>query len=423
MVSRPRLLPHNPMPESRYEVLALFTGAMVGASLSIMSTGALMTFYASAFHLAQAQLGLILSIQLVGSAAMTSFAGLLTDRFGDKAVVFWSGIVMGLALITASLIANFGWLIFWLAMYSVGYAAVTPAGSHAIIFFFKKGDRGLAMGIRQCGVPVAGVLGSLLLPAIALHFNYRGALATAGLVTLISCTLASALYREPRELQGERISLRAMLEGMVHIARESRLILLTLTSMILVCGQLALMGFLTLTLVHQAGYALPLALGLFTLSQVAAIGGRLGWGWMSDHLFGGSRTSPLAVICVLVALTALGVSALVPGTPLWIAAALALALGFTAEGWLGVSVIGFAEIGGEEHAGSALGVGLTWTLFAAFVTPTVFGALCETYGSSVAWRWVALLEVLGVVPALLASSALVRVFQRESTVPPSNSKV
>lgn len=404
------------MPESRYEVLALFTGAMVGASLSIMSTGALMTFYASALHLQPAQLGLILSIQLIGSAAMTSLAGLLTDRFGDKTVVFWSGILMGLALITASLIANFAWLIFWLAMYGVGYAAVTPAGSHAIIFFFQKANRGFAMGIRQSGVPVAGVLGSLLLPVIALHFNYRGALATAGLLTLIACTLASALYREPRELQGERISLRAMLEEMVGIARESRLILLTLTSMILICGQLALMGFLTLTLVHQAGYALPLALGLFTLSQVAAIGGRLSWGWLSDHLFGGSRTSPLAVICVLVALAALGVSALTAATPLWIAAALAVALGFTAEGWLGVSVIGFAEIGGEEHAGSALGVGLTWTLFAAFVTPTLFGAIGEIYGFDVAWRAIALLEVLGVLPALLAGSALLRLFRRESTL-------
>jgi MFS family permease len=416
MLPRRRLLPHNPMPESRYEVLSLFTVAMVGASLSIMSTGALMTFYASALHLAQTQLGLILSIQLIGSAAMTSVAGLLTDRFGDKAVVFWSGIVMGLALITASLIGNFAWLIFWLAMYSVGYAAVTPAGCHAIIFFFQKADRGFAMGIRQCGVPVAGVVGSLLLPAIALHFSYRGALAAAGLLTLTACTVASALYREPRALQGERVSLRAMLEEMVAIARESRLILLTLTSMILVCGQLALMGFLTLTLVHLAGYALPLALGLFTLSQIAAIGGRLSWGWMSDHLFGGSRTAPLVVICVLVAITALGVSALTPATPLWIAASLASALGFTAEGWLGVSVIGFAEIGGEERAGSALGVGLTWTLFAAFVTPTLFGAISETHGFDVAWRAVALLELLGIVPALLAGSALLRIFRKETAL-------
>jgi MFS family permease len=124
------------MPESRYEVLALFTGAMIGASLVIMSTGALMPFFKSALHLDQAQLGWLLSIQFIGSVAMTSVAGLLTDRFGDKAIVRWSGVLMSLSLVAASLVASFSWLLVCLLVYGIGYAAVTPAGCHAIIFFF-----------------------------------------------------------------------------------------------------------------------------------------------------------------------------------------------------------------------------------------------------------------------------------------------
>jgi MFS family permease len=394
------------MPESRYEVLALFTGAMIGASLCIMSTGALMPFFKSALHLDQAQLGWLLSVQFIGSVAMTSVAGLLTDRFGDKAMVRWTGMLMGLSLIAASLVANFSWLLAWLLVYGIGYAAVTPAGSHAIIFFFKKADRGLAMGIRQCGVPIAGVIGSLLLPAIALRSDYREALAAAGMLTLVSSVIASQFYREPRELEGERMALRAMLAEMLQIARESRLILLTLTSMVLVAGQLALIGFFTLTLVHRADYPLSLALELFTLSQVAAIFGRLSWGWLSDHLFAGSRALPLATVCVLVAAIAFAFGSVTAETPLWWAAFLAASLGFPAEGWLGVSVIGFAEIGGKEHSGSALGVGLTWTLLAAFVTPALFGALAQVHGFEVAWRSLALLQILGVVPALLASRGI-----------------
>lgn len=400
---RPR--PHNPMPESPYEVLALFTGAMVGASLLIMATGTLLPSFNAALHLSQAQMGWLLSIQFIGSVAMTSVAGALTDRFGDKRVVLWSGVIMGAALIAASAVQSYPWLIAWLGVYGLGYAAVTPAGSHAIIFFFKKSDRGFAMGVRQCGVPLAGVIGSLLLPAIAMRFDYRFALIAAGILTLCACTIASRLYREPVELEGEQVSLRAMIVEMILIAREPRLILLTLTSMVLICGQLALMGFLTLTLVHRAGYSLGLALTLFTLSQVAAIFGRLGWGWISDNVFSGSRTLPLATNCVLVALAALGVASIDTNTPAWMAVLLALALGFTAEGWLGVSVIGFAEIGGEEHAGSALGVGLTWTLLAAFATPAVFGALAEVHGYDVAWRALAAVVALGIVPALLASRA------------------
>jgi MFS family permease len=401
------------MPESRYEVLALFTAAMVGASLFIVATGALMTFFGSALHLSQTQLGLILSVQMVGSVGMTSVAGLLTDRFGDKAIVLWSGIFMGVSLIAASLVGTYAWLIFWLLMYGIGYAAVTPAGSHAIIFFFKKADRGFAMGVRQCGVPIAGVLGSILLPAIAAHFQYRGALAAAGALTIVACGAASALYREPQELQGERISMRAMLAEMVQIARDPRLILLTVTSMVLICGQFALIGFLTLTFVQEAGYALAVAVGLFTIAQVGAMLGRLSWGWMSDHLFGGSRTLPLAVVCLLVALIALAISETRTATPIWIGATIALALGFTAEGWLGLSVIGLAEIGGEEHCGSALGVGLTWTLLAAMLTPALFGAVAEAQGIAHAWRWLALLQALGIIPALLGSSVFLGVLRRE----------
>lgn len=408
---RPR--PHNPMPESPYEVLTLFTGAMVGASLFLMATGALMTFFRSALNLDQAQLGLILSTELIGSVAMTSVAGLLTDRFGDKAVVLWSGVLMGLALLAAALVENFTWLLAWLFVYGIGYAAVTPAGCHAIIFFFKKSSRGLAMGVRQCGVPVAGVIGSLLLPAIATRFEYRGALVAAGALTLIACGIASSLYREPTELQGERVSIGTMLLEMLEIAREGRLILLTLTSMILAAGQFALIGYLTLTFSHAAGYSMPLSVGLFTISQVAAVAGRLGWGWISDRVFGGSRTLPLAVVCFVVALLALAMAGVGPHTPSWAAVLISAALGFTAEGWIGVSVIGFAEIGGEEHSGSALGVGLTWTLLAAMLTPAIFGAVVQTYGFEAAWRWLALVELLGIVPALLAGSLVVGIFRRE----------
>lgn len=395
------------MPESRYEVLALFTGAMVGASLSVMGTGALMPFFASTFHLGQSQLGWILSVQMIGSVGMTAVAGMLTDRFGDKTVVLWSGVIMGLALIAASLVANFTWLLCWLLIYGIGFAAVTPAGSHAIIFFFKQEERGLAMGVRQCGVPLSGAIAAVLLPAIALRFNYQPALGVCGIITLLTCVGASIFYREPVELKGEHVSVRAMLIEMVRISRNVRLIFLTLASMVLMCAQFALMGFLTLTVVHW-GYAVSLAVALFTVSQIGAIAGRLGWGWASDHIFKGSRSIPLGIIGIAIAAIALAVASTGTGTPLWLAAALAAGLGFTAEGWLGLSVCAFAELGGAENAGSALGVGLTWTLVAAFATPTLFGALAEAHGFAFAWRSLALLEMIGVVPAVLASEAVAR---------------
>ena len=257
-----------------------------------------MPFFNSALHVGQAQLGLILSIQLVGSVAMTSVAGLLTDRFGDRAVVFWSGAVMRLALIAASLVENFAWLIVWLLIYGIGYAAVTPAGSHAIIFFFKQGRP----RSRDGRAPVRRADGGRR--RLAACCRHRGALPVPRRARgrpvcsrLLACSIASLLYREPHELAGERVSMRAMLVDMLTIARDARLILLTLTSMILICAQFALMGFLTLTFVHTPRMRCGLPLGsLRWRSSRRSPAGSRGDGSAID-LFGGSRTLPLALVC------------------------------------------------------------------------------------------------------------------------------
>jgi sugar phosphate permease len=75
---------------------------------------------------------------------------------------------------------------------------------------------------------------------------------------------------------------------------------------------------------------------------------------------------------------------------------------------LGVSVIGFtgllntvlAEIGGTEAAGSAMGVGLTFTYAAGFVAPPVFGSLVDSRGFPFAWRLLASMLALAAVVAL-----------------------
>jgi MFS family permease len=402
------------MPESRYEVLALFTGAMIGASIFMMSTGPVLPFLETAFNLGQTQLGLVLSAQMAGSLLMTAIAGMLTDRFGDKAVVLWSGVFMGASLFAASAVHGFGWLLFCLLMYGLGFATVTPSGSHAIVYFFKKEERGVAMGVRQCGVPLAGVVGSLALPAVAAHFDYQWAFIAAGAITIVSCTLASMLYREPDELQGEDVSVRLMLVEMVAIARDVRLVFMTLTSMVLVCSQLAVMAFLTLTVLHEAKATLAVAVATFTVSQLAAVAGRVYWGWSSDKFFAGSRALPLAAVCVATGALSVGISYITPAMSLWAVGALAALLGFCAEGWFGLAVLGFAEIGGEEHCGSALGVALTWVFLAGFIAPTLFGAVAQAHGYPFAWRGLALLQFAGIVPAVLAT-AYMRRFARSAT--------
>jgi len=387
--------------EPRDLVLALFTVAMLGASVVLVAIGTLIPFFEESFHLPKSQLGLIVTVLMLGSTLFTASAGLAVDRFGDKAIVLATGLVMGLALIAASLEARFWWLMAWLFIYGVGYAAVTPAGSHAILFFFDRRQRGTAMGIRQTGVPLGGVLGAIMLPFVAGTHGYSVALAVAGVVCLITSVVAALAYREPVQLRGQHASVRDLFDGMLRIGVEPRLLLVVGVSVVLICVQIALMSFLPLTYARAAGLSTVVVAGLFCASQVAAVIGRLVWGWISDRLFGGNRLLPMGVVCIFSALAAFGVGSLhSANVPL--AALAACVLGFAGEGWVGLSVIAMAEIGGEEHSGSALGFGLTLVFAAAMIAAPLFGAVIDHFGYRVAWYALAALALVGLVPTLAA---------------------
>jgi MFS family permease len=408
------MLRHTAHPtESRYEILGLFTVSMIAASLLIVAIGTLLPYVLQAFPEERAHIGLLVTAFFAGSTLLTAVSGAATDRFGDKAVLIVCGIVMGAALIVSAAFVGFFWLAVCMFVYGIGYAAINPVGSHAILFFFKPEERGLAMGVRQMGVPLGGVAGAIIISTMAEYFGYRGALLTSGIIVLAVTLGAAALYREPPQLYGQPVKAGVLLKDMLQIAREPRLLLITLTCMILFAAQVALMAFFPLTLVNEVHVSAGFAALVFVVAQFAAAAGRLIWGWLSDRVFHGGRLLPLAITCVLCALAALAVADM-RGMPLAALAGVAVLLGAAAEGWFGLAIVAMAEVGGEDLAGSALGFGLTWVMAMAIVTPTVFQWMMQTIGIPAAWHALALLSIAGVIPAA-AAMALARARTRTIT--------
>lgn len=393
------MLRHTAHPtESRYEILGLFTVSMIAGSLILVAIGTLLPYVSQSFPDHRSTCGLLVTALFLGSTLTTAVGGAATDRFGDKAVLIVCGIVMGVALLAAAAVPSFLWLALWMLIYGIGFAAMNPVGSHAILFFFKPEERGLAMGVRQMGTPLGGVAGAIIISTAAEFFGYRGALIVTGIIVLVFTLGAAALYKEPPQLYGKPVRAGVLLKDMLHIGREPRLILITLTCIVLFVAQVALMAFFPWTLVNEVHVSAGFAALVFVISQFAAAAGRLAWGWASDRIFHGGRVMPLVITCVLCALSALAV-AHVRGMPLPALAGVAVLLGFAAEGWFGVGIVAMAEVGGEEHAGSALGFGLTWVMATAVVTPALFQWIMETAGIPAAWHVLALLSLAGVIPA------------------------
>jgi MFS family permease len=161
------------------------------------------------------------------------------------------------------------------------------------------------------------------------------------------------------------------------------------------------MGFFPWTLVNEAHVSAGFASLVFVVTQFAAAGARLAWGWISDRLFHGGRLVPLAITSVLCALAALSV-ANVAHMAIPVLAGVAVLLGISAEGWFGLAIVAMAEVGGEAHAGSALGFGLTWVFAGGVITPALFQFIMQTSGIPTAWHVLAALSIAGVLPAAAA---------------------
>jgi MFS family permease len=382
----------------KYRVLGLMTGAQAGASVIQQSLGVLAPFLIADYGLNNAAFGAVFTSMFIGSTCFTAVSGALTDQIGERRMVLYSGLIMGVALISAAAWQNYVWLMGSMFVFGSGYAAATPAGGRAVLAWFDR-DRGFAMGIRQTGVPLGGLAGALLLPFIALHVGgYRAALAVAALLVIVPAVVVFVAYRESGAERPPPSRKRDIARGMAELALDPRLIAVTIPCILLVNVQLALNGFLTITAI-QTLHVTPAAASLaFAGAFAAATSARLFWGWFTDRVMR-DRIALLAVLCVFASASTLAMALLRPASVGWLVP-VALVLGFTGAGWNGVMAAALAEIGGANRAGSALGLTLTGIFAASAVGPLVFGSIADHHSLATAWIATSIVTLVGVVPPI-----------------------
>jgi len=132
--------------------------------------------------------------------------------------------------------------------------------------------------------------------------------------------------------------------------------------------------FTVIYLIDDLGYSLGLAGVVSAVMQAGGIVGRIGLGWLSDHLR--SATTTLSITAILAGLTTIALGLTRPNWPLWAVVALAFVAGGSAASWNGVQIAEVArrsppQLISETATGSSILINLTNILapsaFAAFV--------------------------------------------------------
>jgi ACS family hexuronate transporter-like MFS transporter len=147
----------------------------------------------------QAQYGYIITAFQASYAIFLLLGGGLMDRLGTRkgyslAVMVWSAASMAHALARTA----FG---FGLARFALGAgeAGNFPAAIKTVSEWFPKKERALAIGIFNSGSNVGAVIAPLTVPWIAIHYGWRWAFLSTGLLDLVWLACWLTTYQKPED--------------------------------------------------------------------------------------------------------------------------------------------------------------------------------------------------------------------------------
>ncbi|MFC1983146.1 MFS transporter, partial [Chloroflexota bacterium] len=342
-------------------------------------------FIQNEFGLSHAQVGLITSALAIGYAAVVILAGRLSDIFGVKRMITIAMLAMTTFTLAFPLAYSFSTVLILAFLIAITACAVHPATTTAIMDWFPNRIRGLAMSIKQTGVPIAGTITAAVLPALAILIGWRMAAASTGLLVLGTAIAFILLYHDaPRGIQPVR---KFNIASLITILRNRGLVITIFWGAASVGLQFTTLSYFVLFLIEELEWSPIMAGGMLAISQFTSIIARVLLGAVSDFIFRGRRIVVLAITGFLTVFWMLGISLTGVGVPSIIVYLIAIVTGISTLSFHGV----FHALCGEQSEAGQIGmtIGLVGavTHISMMVMPPLFGYLVDiTSLYNLAWR-------------------------------------
>jgi MFS transporter, ACS family, hexuronate transporter len=378
---------------SPWTILGLAVSMQFGVSLIDQGVLTLTGFIKLDLGLSAFAAGLVVASFALGRIVGAYAAGVAADRLGEQRTLLVGGLATAVIVLIASL-APLPVFVPLMVLAGAAGASATPAGGRLVLLAFPRNRRGFALGIRQTGIPVGGLIAAAALPWIAHAWSWRWSLAVAACVTALTAVPLMTLRAVPPPPRAR--------EPQPHVGRNRDLLMLTAWGCLIVTGQYALVAFLALDLHQGAGLTLAEGSILVAVANVAGIIGRVLWGLVSDRHDGGSRKAYLLTINVVGLIGALLLFVVPPTAPLALIGAIVALAGLALIGYQGLWITMIAEVAGPARVGAATGFAITFVACAIAASPPLYGLVADLAGTYRAiWAVLAGVLVVALLPAAL----------------------
>jgi len=383
----------------KWVMLMFATIAQTTATLITYGVGAFALFWKEEYALTNMESGLLVSVVNVGPLFCMLFVGRLLDQYNEKLLISISSFLLGGSFLLTNIVSGLNGLLFVLLLVGMFYSVSQPGGSKVILKWFSKENRGLAMGIRQAGIPIGGALAGVLIPFLKIQYNVTYAINSMACICIIGGLLFFIFYKEPYvqvDARKGHIKISFWTQLKVVICKKE-LYPIYITGICMISLQMVLVGHFMKFLVKEQSITSIVAGTVFSVMFFSGMIGRVILASISDLFYNGNRRTPLFIaVCAsigLILLLVMNIHTVTTGVLYGVSAL----LGFFSIGWFSLFIAEIAELASEDSVGITVSLALTFNQIAIIVAPILFGYIVDKKGYTYAWLCIVVLLCISAV--------------------------
>lgn len=360
--------------KNRWSVLFLATWIQTTASVITQGIGPLSAYWSEVDHLSPLTTAFLVSSVNIGPVFSMMLFGKAIDNYGERWLLGTGSLLLGGTIgLTITINSNLLFLCFLLILVGLWYGVSQPGGSRAIVSWFPSKTRGIAMGIRQTGIPLGGAIAACFIPWLSLKYGVHAAISAEALLAIITGIIFLLIYRE-NDAGAPQTSTKVKASiTWLSICKNRTLYPVFFVGITLVSLQFIIIAHYMTFLINQLSISLTAAGLYLAIVQVFGMIGRVVLAWISDQFFDGNRLRLLTFCIGMTVCTLFFLSFVNPHASGWMITLTSLSLGFFGIGWYSLYMAHISEHAPQDHVAYTVSIGLTLNQIAIVTAPILFG--------------------------------------------------
>ncbi len=361
----------------------------VGTScyLSIMAMGPVIRVD---LNVTAAEFGLFMSMVFGAQLISALPSGAITDRFGVGWTLFGSMLLMSAGTLWFALAGSFGPALAASFLTGLGYSFVNPATAKGVMRWFPPAWTGTAMGLKQLGVPLGGVIGAGG-GVMAAFMDWRSVLWIAVAMTFVTALAWLPLTRKPRAAEG---GIRRLIADLKTVVTNRNMNVICISAIMYNTGQSSLFTYMALFLKDAVQASQPVAAMGVAFAQGASAIGRVGFPYISDVFLKGRRKGITVAVVSSSLFVCAATMTMGPSWPNWSLMVMAAVMGLAMASYAALVLSMTAETVPSELVGSGIGYNAVAWSIGGVIGPPLFGLILDLTGNAYGYAWTAIGAVM-----------------------------